>query len=117
MINRGAVLLRYRAPMIRWINDADPYDEDPGITREDVQHDRTVYLVADEDADGKDAVEGWVEANFEALFESELEGWYTDPELWPEPRSLETFREWFDIEYHSMIIDTVQGRIREEEDL
>lgn len=115
MINRGTILLRYREPMIRWINDADPYDEDPDITREDVQCDRTGYLVADEDSDGKDAVERWVEANVEVLFESELKGWYTDPKLWPKPRDLESFQEWFDVEYHSVIIDTVRGEIQNEE--
>lgn len=115
IINRGAILLKYCEPMIRWINDADPYDEAPGITREDVQHDRTVYLVADEDGDGKDPVDRWVEANVKVLFESELKGWYTDPELWAKPRDLETFQEWFDVEYHSVIIDTVRGKNQKEE--
>ncbi len=115
MINRGAILLKYHDPMVRWINDADPHDDDPGITKEDLRHDRTVYLVADEDADGKDAVDRWVENNFEALFEAELAGWYTDPALWPEPRTLAVFRKWFDVEHHSIVVDTVQGEIRDEE--
>lgn len=115
MINRGAILLKYRDPMVRWINDADPYDDDPGITKEFLRNDRTVYLVADEDADGPEAVERWVEANYEALFESELAGWYADPSLWPEPRTLEVFHEWFDVEHHSIVVDTVQGEIRSEE--
>ena len=115
MINRGAILLKYRGPMVRWINDADPFNEDPGITKENLRHDRTVYLVADEDADGEDAVGRWVEANHKALFESELAGWYSDPALWPEPRTLAVFREWFDVEYHSILVDTVQGEIRDEE--
>lgn len=115
MINRGAILLTYREPAIRWINEADPYDEDLTTTKEDLQHDRIVYLVADADADGEAAAKRWVEANFEALFETELALWYTDPELWPEPRTLETFYEWFDVEYHSMVVDTIQGEIRDEE--
>ena len=115
MINRGAILLKYRGPMVRWINDADPYDDDPGITKEFLRNDRTVYLVADEDADGPEAVERWVETNYEALFESELAGWYADPALWPEPRPLEVFREWFDVEHHSIVVDTVQSEIRSEE--
>ena len=115
MIDRGAILLKHRDPAIRWINDADPYDEDPGITRQDLRQDRTVYLVSPQDADGDAAVRRWIESNYQALFESELSGWYTDPKLWPEPRTLETFDEWFDVEYHSMIVDTIDGEIREEE--
>lgn len=115
MINRGAILLKYREPAIRWINEADPYEEDPGITREDLQQDRTVYLVSNEDADGEVAVQRWVEANYEALFESELSGWYNDPDLWPKPRTLGVFREWFDVEYHSVVVDTAGGRILDED--
>jgi hypothetical protein len=71
--------------------------------------------VSPQDADGDAAVRRWIESNYQALFESELSGWYTDPKLWPEPRTLETFDEWFDVEYHSMIVDTIDGEIREEE--
>lgn len=37
-----------------------------------------------------------------------MEGWYTTPELWPKVRSLKVFREWFDVEYHTVLIDTVE---------
>lgn len=115
MLNRGAVLLKYRDPAIRWINEADPYEEDPGITRQELERDRTVYLVSPEDADGEAAVRRWIESNYQALFESELSGWYTDPDLWPEPRNLATFDEWFEVEYHSMVVDTVGGEIQNDE--
>lgn len=115
MINRGAVLLKYQDPAIRWINEADPYEDDPGITRQDLEQDRTVYLVSPEDSDGEAAVRRWIESNYQALFESELSGWYTDPDLWPEPRNLTTFDEWFDVEYHSMVVDTVGGEIQDDE--
>ena len=115
MINRGAILLRYREPMVRWINEADPYDDDPGITQETLQQERTVYLISEEDADGSDAVEKWVKSNFRALFENELEGWYTDPDLWPKKRTLNVFREWFEVECHSVIVDTVRGAILDDE--
>jgi hypothetical protein len=48
MINRGAILLRYWAPAIRWISEADPYDS-PELTSDDLQRDQTVYPVSDED--------------------------------------------------------------------
>ncbi|MEX2488341.1 MAG: hypothetical protein WD356_02315 [Pseudomonadales bacterium] len=115
MINRGAILLRYREPMVRWINEADPCNDAPGITRESLQQERTIYLVSDDDMDGEAAVARWIEANFDVLFESELEGWYTDPGLWPKKRTLELFREWFEVEYHSVVVDTVGGAIHDDE--
>jgi hypothetical protein len=59
-------------------------------------------------------VEEWIKLNYRQLFEAELEGWYTDPTLWPQDLTLQLFREWFDVECHSVLIDTVGGRIYDE---
>lgn len=115
MVNRGAVILKYREPMVRWINEADPYNDDPGITTKDLKQERTVYLISVGDADGEEAVENWVKANFKPLFENELDGWYTDPDLWPKKRTLALFREWFEVELHSVVVDTVGGDIHDDE--
>ena len=115
MINRAAIILKYKEPAVRWINDADPYNEDPRITAESVNSDRTVYLISDEDADTPDAVERWIKRNFKALFEAELEGWYNDPELWPKKRTQKLFREWFDIECHTLLFDTVGAEIYDDD--
>ena len=115
MLNRAALLLRYKDPAVRWINAVDPNPSAVPVTVEDVNSERTVYLISDEDADSSDGVRNWVEANFRALFESELEAWYTDPELWPSPLSLELFDEWFAVECHSMVLDTVGGAIVDDE--
>ena len=46
MINRSAIILKYKPPAVSWINEADPIEEHPGITIEDVNEDRTIYLIA-----------------------------------------------------------------------
>ena len=38
VINRGAVILRCKEPAVRWINEADPYEDNPGLTLESVNH-------------------------------------------------------------------------------
>ena len=111
MINRAAVILRYKDPAVAWINAADPCDRDRSITLEAANEERTVYLISDEDADTGSTLERWIRRNYRQLFESELEGWYTDPTLWPEDRSLYRFREWFDVECHTVLVDTVGGVI------
>ena len=102
MINRAAVILKYKAPFIQWVNDADPYKNNPGITLENENKDCTVYLILEDDAEN---LEEWISLNFEQLFESEIEDWYTDESLWPKNRTRKLFDEWFDVECHSVLID------------
>ena len=115
MINRAAVILKYKEPAVEWINTADPYNDDPEETVDSVNIDRTVYLIRDESADTPEDVDEWIEMNWDVLFESELEGWYTDEELWPEDRSIGLFHKWFDVECHTLIVDTVDDPIEDDE--
>ncbi len=115
MINRAAIILKYKSPAVQWINEADPCVEDPGISLASVNEDRTVYLIRDQDADDPETVAEWIALNYEALFESELEGWYTDEDLWPKNRNLALFRKWFEIECHTVIEDTVDLPIEDDE--
>lgn len=115
MINRGAVILKYKEPAVIWINEADPVVDDPKITIADANRENTVYLITNEDCDGDQAVNRWVRKNFEILFESELEGWYSDPTLWPENRTYKMFQAWFDVENHSVLVDTVGDEIYDDE--
>ncbi|EWH03045.1 hypothetical protein [Halomonas sp. BC04] len=114
MLNRAALLLRYKAPAVQWINDADPAPSGRAITAEEVNRDRTVYLVGDEVSASPTKVRQWVKANWRNLFESELEAWYTDPALWPK-LSLKRFDEWFEVECHSAIIDTHGGALEDDD--
>lgn len=111
MINRAAIILRYKEPAIRWINDADPVNENPGITEKELNQECTIYLISDEDADSDQTVEAWIKRNYIELFEAELDGWYTDSDLWPNPITLKLFNEWFTVECHSVLIDTVGDKI------
>jgi len=115
MINRAAVILKYKAPAVAWINEADPYDVDPGITLDSANDDRAVYLIKDEDGESPAVLEEWIALNYAALFESELDGWYTDEKLWPVNRDLSLFNEWFEVECHSLVLDTVGEPIVDDE--
>ena len=116
MINRAAVILKHKAPAVQWIKDADPCDDGSQISLEEANRECTVYLINDQDADDDKALARWIKANFAALFETELEGWYTDESLWPQKRTLKLFHKWFDVECHTVIEDTVGTPIMDEED-
>jgi hypothetical protein len=116
MINRAALILRYKQPAIDWINEVDPHDDGPKIVLEDVNRERTVYLIPDRAADDDETVRNWIEFNYKELMENELGGWYTDESLLPKSFSLEMFDDWFHAECHSMIIDTSDDPIVDEYD-
>lgn len=115
MLNRAAVILKYKAPMLRWINDSDPYDDNPQVSMDEVNRDRTVYLISDRDADDDLSLARWVKANYTVLFDAELEGWYTDESLWPQKRTFKLFQEWFEVVCHTVVEDTVGTPIQDDE--
>jgi hypothetical protein len=43
------------------------------------------------------------------LFEEIRNDWYTDPDLWPQDRSLNLFRKWRRFELHTVVVDTGGG--------
>lgn len=80
---------------------------------EEIRADRCAYLIP-----GYPSIEQakhYVERNYNAFFEWELYGWYTDASVWPEKRTLSVFRKWFDVEIHSMVIDMLKERIERKE--
>ena len=65
-----------------------------------------VYLIPDSAADDRKGLQAWLRHNFDCLFAMELEGWYTDPALWLQERNYRMFLDWFDPECHTVLIDT-----------
>nr|WP_198034541.1 hypothetical protein [Halomonas sp. 1513] len=68
MLNRSALLLHYKAPAVQWINDADPSPGGKPIAQEEVNRDRTVYLISDAVAESPAEVRRWGKANWRSLF-------------------------------------------------
>ena len=44
-----------------------------------------------------------INRNFDKTFVTELEGWLTIESDWPAKRTYKLFKEWFEVEIHSMI--------------
>ena len=112
MLNRSAVIVRYKKPFVKWLNDADSFKDDPGMTLEQANQDGNVYLITEEDGEN---LEEWIALNYKTVFENELEGWYTDESLWPKKRDRKTFDQWISLHLHSVIIDTVGGPMVDDE--
>ena len=100
-LNRTVVLLVPKQPFLDWLNNVDP--DDQTLTVEDLRDDNEVFLIP-QFADNSDS-EKWVEKRWSFLFEHMLMGWIDDEAMWPQDRTLDIFREWFDIEIHTMAWD------------
>jgi hypothetical protein len=110
MLNRAALILRYKQAFVDWINAADPSPTWPALTLAEANQEHTVYLVEDEDE-----LAQWLVRHHQELFEEELNGWYTDPALWPRDRSLKTLREWCSFELHTVVVDTSESPLEDDE--
>lgn len=110
LINRDSVIIKGKQPLADWINKHDP---DNPLSLHEVQEESTVILLP-ECRDKQEAV-SIIESNYEAIFFGELGGWLADESLWPAEVSLETFREWFGVEYYSVIFDAVEEDIERRE--
>lgn len=108
MLNRAALIARPAKPFLDWA----AYLDDSGLVPSP-DDEQTVYLVPGfEDDDKREEV---LEAVWAEVFERALFGWHVVPEDWPQNRTLAMFREWFQIEMHSIVEDMVDGPLIDDE--
>jgi hypothetical protein len=64
------------------MKEADP-DPSPLFAVESVNGGRTVDLISNRARGDSESLEPWLKRQYAELFEIELAGWYTDPDVWP----------------------------------
>src|SRR4030095_8614002 len=102
-INRSLIIVKPKQPFLDWLRSIDP--EDKNLQPEEINDDATASLIPEiETADQQDQIIDWCA---EFVFEQELWSWYTDEDMWPVGRDVKMFREWFAIEFHSLVDDVV----------
>lgn len=107
MINRAVVIVRPKQPFIDWALGLDDSGVAPSVDGE-----KTIYLVPEygDDIEGIEVLS----QGYDIIFEQELDGWHTDESAWPKNRSFSMFREWFEIEMHSLVLDLCDNEITED---
>ena len=104
-INRSLAIIKPKQQFLDWLTGVlDPVPE--GMTLDELRRDATAILIPEFD-DEESALQ-FVYSNYDELFERELEDWVGDERTWPSARTLKLFKEWFDIEIHSMVTDMVE---------
>ena len=108
-INRFAVILLPTEACLKWINSCS---NDNPVTLADAQKEPAGYLIPE----GKAEPETYICRHFKAMFEEELNSWYTDPDLWPKDRSFKTFKKFFTTYVSTEVFDLGKGMIVKEKD-
>ncbi len=103
-VNRSLALIKPRQLFFDWLINTPDWDID--LTLEQLRLDCTSLLIP-EFEEPEEAV-SYIDEMYERLFEMELASWVQEPEHWPQKRTLQMFWEWFDVELHSLVIDTVE---------
>jgi len=111
LINRAVAIVKPRQPFLEWLSRMP--DPPQGLTLDELREDCTAFLIPEPTY--QDEAEGFVEEIYDEIFEIELNAWYTHEALWPPHRDYKMFLEWFDVEIHSMVIDSQEDEIEAEE--
>ena len=100
-INRSAIVVRPAQPFLDWLHRVDSTSAHLNV--EDLQQEPTIYLVPE--CDSLDQALEYLGESIRDIFEEQLDGWYRAPQVWPAKRDLSTFQSWFEVSFHSMIVD------------
>jgi hypothetical protein len=113
MINRCVIVVKAKQPFLNWVHGLP--DDGKKLTLDVIRHDSHVYLLPEFEMDDEQIE--LLREFYEAIFEQELAGWWTNPQAYPAPRTFEMFLEWFEVEFHSMVFDLLDDEAIEHEPL
>lgn len=100
-VNRSAIVVIPKQPLLDWLNLVDPGDFE--LTLADIQREPAVYLIPEVESD--EDLHRYLKRIAKGIFEQQLDDWITDDTLWPADRRFEVFTHWFAVSYHSMVYD------------
>ena len=113
VLNRTAVSVTGGDPYIAWTRGADSDAGRGMLTVRRAKPYGSVFLLPEFEAE--EDVQEWVEENATLLFEFQLAAWTDDESAWPATRDLKTFRQWFRVDIHSVVVDVADDDIEGEE--
>ncbi len=113
VVNRTAVTVTGAQPYVDWTRRTDADFAKGTLTVSRAKTFGTAYLLPEFELE--EDVQEWVEENAPWLFEFQLSAWSEDESTWPPARDLKTFRAWFRIDIHNVVVDAGDDEIEGEE--
>ena len=113
VVNRTAVTIIGAQPYIVWMRATDADFNKGAITVQAAKAYGAAFLLPEFELE--ESLQEWVEENATWLFEFQLAAWTDNESSWPSARDLKTFRAWFRIDVHSVVVDVADDDIEGEE--
>jgi hypothetical protein len=113
VVNRTAVTIVGAQPYVDWTRQTDADANQGMLTVGRARPYGSAFLLPEFELE--EDVQEWVEENASWLFEFQLSAWTDDESSWPQTRDLRTFRAWFRIDVHSVVVDVADDEIEGEE--
>ena len=102
-INRHAILISPKQPLLNWINALYPEIAEDGS-------ETTIYLMKEQLT--KEDTEKWLQKKFGDIFENELNTRHMDENDWPQKRTYKLFTEWFSASVHTEVLDMEEELVK-----
>ena len=100
-VNRALLIARPRDPFVAWV--AEQAKMSPDEARVELDDARPAYLIPPYTPENDlDTMLGEL---CDEVFTCELKQWTEDEARWPEERALATFKQWFEVDLHSIVAD------------
>ena len=113
VINRTAITIVGAEPYVAWMRQTDADVNRGMLTVVRAKTYGSAFLLPEFELE--EDLQEWVEDNATWLFELQLSAWTEDESTWPADRDLQTFREWFRIDIHSVVVDAGDDDIEGED--
>jgi len=110
-INRSIAIIRIKQSFVDWANQLP--DAEFKSSLDDFKTDCLAVLIPDYDTDEEAVV--FINEIYEDIFTQILSDWSIEESWWPQDRTNEKFWQWFEVELHSIVMDSSTEPIEEEE--
>lgn len=111
-LNRSAVIITPTQTFFNHLAEKTNNEADKAVPSDHFDA-ATIYLVP-HDLDDEESFWSYLETVYLQILEEEVEGWVISEQNWTGDVSFETFKTWFNINFQSMIFDTVSERLHYE---
>jgi hypothetical protein len=108
MLNRFALVVRPSVPFIEWASGVG--GEPMSKVIQDLGQEPTIYLIPESRA--CELTDTVLKPHWRTIFTEALEGWSTDKKVWPKSISLPMFREWFRVDFVTILMDRGKDPLR-----
>jgi len=113
VLNRTAVTVTGAAPFVQWTLGTVADANQGQLTVARAKTYGSAFLLPEFELE--EDVQEWVEENAAWIFEFQLAAWTEDESTWPADRGLKTFRDWFRVDIHSVVVDAADDELEADE--